>query len=101
MHPVLILREELVCLIILVYLAFVSRSYRMGTDGKQFNRLLSFAVLHVAMDVFTVYTVNHTDTVIPAVNYVSHLIFYLAAIFFANEILLYVISLFYAKEIKK
>ena len=97
----LILREELVCLIILVYLAFVSRSYRMGTDGKQFNRLMTFAVLHVAMDIFTVYTVNHTDSVIPAVNYAAHIIFYLAAIFFAREILLYAISLFYAREMKK
>ena len=34
MFPLLILREEIVCLVILVFLALISRTYRMGKDGR-------------------------------------------------------------------
>ena len=37
MYPILILREEIVCFIILVFLAFISRAYRMGRDGRIFG----------------------------------------------------------------
>ena len=66
MNLLLILREEIVCLIILIYLAFISRTYRMGKDGRLFNLILSFAIAHVILDGITVWTVNHTDTVSPA-----------------------------------
>ena len=98
MYPILILREELVCLVILIFLAIISRTYRMGKDGKLFHRLLICALIHVVMDVVTVWTVNHTDTVPRAVNDVAHVIFYLAAMMYAKEILIYIVHLFYPER---
>ena len=101
MYPVLILREELVCLIILIFLALISRTYRMGTDGKVFNRLLTCALVHVVMDAVTVWTVNHTDSVPGWLNYGAHVIFYLAAMLYAEQILIYVVRLFYPDRERK
>ena len=95
MYPVLILREEVVCLLVLSFLAIVSRSYRMGADGKLFHRLLTYAFTHVSMDIVTVLMVNHTESVPYIINYICHLIFYLSAILFSYEILMYVIHLYY------
>ena len=95
MYPILILREEFVCLVILVFLAFISRTYRMGTDGKIFNRLLICALIHVFMDGVTVWTVNHMQTVPEWVNYAAHVVFYLSAIFYSNEIFVYVTNMFH------
>ena len=100
MYPILILREEIVCFIILVFLAFISRAYRMGRDGRIFNRMLTFAMMHVIFDIYTVWTVNHTDT-LPVINDIAHVIFYLSAILFANEFLVYTINLFYPEKTKK
>ena len=63
MNPILILREEIVCLIILIYLAYISRTFRMGKDGKIFNKIMSFAMAHVILDGFTVWSVNHMEQV--------------------------------------
>ena len=101
MYPILILREELVCLVILVFLAFISRTYRMGTDGKIFNRLLLCALVHVFMDGVTVWTVNHMQTVPAWVNYGAHVVFYLSAILYANEIFVYVTNLFHPEATVK
>ena len=98
MYPILILREELVCLVILVFLAIISRTYRMGKDGKLFHRLLICALIHVVMDIVTVSTVNHTDSVPNAVNDFAHIVFYLAAILYAKEILIYTVHLFYPEQ---
>ena len=100
MYPILILREEIVCFIILIFLAFISRAYRMGRDGRIFNRMLTFAMMHVIFDIYTVWTVNHTDT-LPVINDIAHVIFYLSAILFANEFLVYTINLFYPEKTKK
>ena len=68
MNPILILRTEIVCLILLIYLLFVSKSFRMGKDGRLFNLIMTFAMVHVIMDGVTVWTVNHPDTIPPWVN---------------------------------
>lgn len=101
MYPLLILREELVCLIILIFLILVSRTYRKGRNGKLFNRLLISAAVHVVMDGVTVWTVNHTETVPHALNYSAHLVFFLAAALFAKEILIYSVRIFYPEQEKK
>jgi diguanylate cyclase (GGDEF)-like protein len=93
MNFVLVLRAELVCLIILLYLTLVSRSYRMGKDVKVFNQILFFSILHVVMDIVTVITVNHTDTVPLWLNNLAHCIFYLSAIMYAYEMCLYTLNL--------
>ena len=100
MNPILILRTEIVCLILLIYLLFVSKSFRMGKDGRLFNLIMTFAMVHVIMDGVTVWTVNHPDTIPPWVNDTAHIIFYISAMLFSAEILLYVANLCYPGKIR-
>ncbi len=93
MNFVLVLRAEIVCLIILLYLSQVSRTYRMGKDGLIFNQILLSAVVHVALDIVTVWTVNHLDTVPLFWNNLAHILFYLSAILYAYALCLYVLNL--------
>ncbi|MDO5444129.1 MAG: EAL domain-containing protein [Eubacteriales bacterium] len=101
MYPVLILREEFVCLIILSFLRFTAGSYHMGKDSKSFYRLLFFATLHVIFDIITVWTVNHVETVPPTVNYLCHIAFYMAAILYSREISIYVFNMSHPKHIRE
>ncbi len=93
MNPVLVLRAELVCLIILLYLTLISRTYRMGKDVRVFNQILLYSIIHVVMDLITVYTVNHTDTIPVFWNNLAHILFYLSAIMFSYEMCMYVLNL--------
>ena len=93
MSPLLILREEIVCLIILIFMAFVSRTFRMGKEGRIFNLILTFAMAHVILDGFMVWSVNHLDAVPPAVNDAAHIAFYLSAILFSTEIIIYILNM--------
>lgn len=95
MYPVLILREELVCFLVLLFLYFMSRAYFTGKDSKPFTRLVMFAVLHVVFDFITIITVNNTDVVPLAVNNVCHVIFYIAAILYTNELFYYIVKTCY------
>ena len=101
MNFVLILRAEIVCLIILLYLTQVSRTYRMGKDAGIFRQILLFSVLHVVMDIVTVWTVNHTDTVPVFWNNLAHIIFYLSAILYACVMCLYTVSLSRPKRLHR
>ena len=92
MNLVLVLRAEIVCLIILLYLTFVSRTYRMGKDVRIFNQILFFSIIHVIMDAVTVYTVNSENTPL-WLNNLAHIIFYLSAIMYSYEMCLYTLKL--------
>ena len=89
---VLVLRAEFVCLIILLYLTLVSRAYRMGKDVRIFNQILFFSIIHVVMDLVTVYTVN-TAAVPDWLNGLAHIIFYLSAIMYSYEMCIYTLNL--------
>ncbi len=91
MNLVLVLRAELVCLIILLYLTFVSRTYRMGKDVRVFNQILFFSIIHVVMDMVTVYTVNNLGDNL--LNKICHIIFYLSAIMYSYEMCIYTLNL--------
>ena len=93
MSFVLVLRAEIVCLLILIYLTLVSKSYRMGKDVLVFNRILFFSILHVVMDMVTVYTVNQPHTVPIWTNNLAHIFFYLSAILYSYEMCLYTLNL--------
>ena len=97
---ILILRTEIVCLILLIYLFFVSRSFRMGKEGRIFNLIMTFAMIHVVMDGVTVWTVNHPETVPGWLNDTAHLVFYTSAMLFSAEILTYIVNLCYPKGTK-
>lgn len=101
MYPVLILRSELVCLVILVFLYFTSRSYNVDRESRSFLRILYFSIVHVIFDIVTVITVNNTGTVPPWLNWLCHIIFYLSAILFSNEIVNYVVAIVYPRKARK
>ena len=98
MNYILILRAEIVCLIILIYLTLVSRTYRMGKDAGIFRQILLFAILHVVMDIVTIWTVNHTETVPLFWNNLAHIVFYLSAILFSYAICMYTMNLSRAQQ---
>ena len=99
MNPILVLRAELVCLIILLYLIFVSRTYRMGKDVRIFNQILFFSIIHVVMDMVTVYTVNNLGDVF--LNKIAHYVFYLSAILYSYEMCVYTLNLSRPKQMDR
>ena len=101
MNMVLVLRAEIVCLIILIYLAFISHTYRMGKDGRIFNRILILAVTHVVLDIITVWTVNHTETVSISINNLAHILFFLSAILYSYEVCFYVLNMVRPKQMDR
>lgn len=101
MYPLLIVREEIVCLIILIFLWINGRFYKMGKDHGSFQRMLVYAIGHVVFDIVTVLTVNNLDKVPEWFNFAAHVIFYLFAILFSQEFFCYVIALSYEKRIQK
>lgn len=101
MYPLLIVREEIVCLILLIFLGINGRFYQMGKDHGSFQRILIYAIGHVIFDIVTVLTVNSLDKVPLQLNFAAHVVFYLFAILFAQEFLCYVIALIYEKRVQK
>ncbi len=101
MFPLLIVREEIVCLILLIFLWINGRFYKMGKDHGSFQRMLVYAIGHVVMDIVTVLTVNNLDAAPEWFNYAAHVVFYLFAILFSQEFFCYVIALSYERHIQK
>jgi len=101
MYPVLILRSEFVCLVILIFLFFMSRNYNIDKESKSFSRILCFAMLHVVFDIITVITVNNMETIPNWINWFCHVVFYVTAMLFSNEIAMYAVALCYPKKVKK
>lgn len=101
MNYILILRAEIVCLIIMVYLTLVSRTYRMGKDAGIFRQILFYGILHVVMDIVTVWTVNHTETVPLFWNNAAHIVFYLSAILYSYAICMYTTSMIRASRMNR
>ena len=67
------------CLVILCYVAFVYlrevRLYRQKLKKTYFGELLMLAIVSLVLDMATVYTVNHLETVPSWVNAVLHALF--------------------------
>lgn len=94
----LIVRAEIVCLIILIYLLLNGRIYQNGEEKKSFSRLSLFALCHVVFDIITVITVNHLETTPYFINWIAHVIFYLSAILFSYEFFIYTAEICVKKE---
>ncbi len=101
MYPLLIVREEIVCLCILLFLWINGQFYKMGKDHGSFQRMLVYAIGHVVFDIVTVLTVNKLDAVPSWFNFTAHVVFYLFAILFSQEFLCYVIALSYEKRVQR
>ena len=90
MNILLIIREEIVCLIILSFLFFYSHIYSKG-EQKRFIRACAYVIGHVIFDLITVITVN--SNVHPTINWICHIIFYYFALLFCYELFKYCLSL--------
>ena len=97
MYPVLILREEAVCLAILIFLGFTARTYLMGKDSRSFRLIITFAFIHIIFDIITALTVNNLETVPLWLNDACHIIFYMSAILFSCCIFVYTVKVCYPK----
>ena len=78
----LVLREEIVCIIILAFLIFYYSINKVKDKEKPFLLVVSFALLHVIFDMATVITVNRLDVVPYVVNELLHVGFYITGILF-------------------
>ena len=85
MNPLLILREEIVCLVILLFLLVNALAYQTGRDSGSFLRLALCAVGHVACEILVVLAMNPPGRVGAGANRLFHAFFYLFAVLFAYE----------------
>lgn len=97
MNYILIIREEIICLLVILFLALYHAYYQYKEDGRIdgnfFLKISFWGLLHVVLDIVTVYTVNHRELISPTYNKVLHIIFYITGMLFIAEFLGYVIKL--------
>lgn len=98
MSLILILREEAVCIVILLFLLFALFAYNMGRDKQRFLRLTLTALGHCIFDVITVITVNTYRDTSSVFNDALHIAFYMFALLFSCEMLGYVASRCFSKK---
>ncbi len=91
MNPILILREEIVSLVILLYFWCYSTWFSKGIDMRKYSLLCFVAIVHVLMDIVTVITVN-SENVPFALNTFLHLIFYYSAVLYCIIFLSYTLT---------
>ena len=72
MNPLLILREEIVCLVILLFLLVNALAYQTGRDSGSFLRLALCAVGHVACEILVVLAMNPPGRVGAGANRLFH-----------------------------
>lgn len=101
MYPILILRAEALCLVLLGFLFFTSRTYNIDNNTKAFKRLSIYATIHVCFDIITVLTVNNQVVVPTLLNDICHIIFYLSAMLYSVEVAVYAISMCHPAKVKK
>lgn len=100
MNIVLILREEVVCLVLLVFMFVYSMMISKSINMNRFKRICIIAMAHVLLDLVTVCTVNTKDFPY-MVNLLLHIIFYMTAILYTMEILRYALDMCVEKKVKK
>ena len=96
MDFVLVLREEAVCLVMLLFLLYTWKLYNMGKDKKRFLRLTLTALFHCAMDAVTVWTANRFTG--SPVNDILHQMYNLSELLFCCEVVSYVAALCYCEK---
>lgn len=91
MNPLLILRCEIVCAVIMIFFFVYSFIYSQ-TRGKHFQNICLIGFIHLVFDGITVYTVNNTETIDPAINFLLHFFMYGFAAWFSCEIFCYLVN---------
>ena len=100
----LILREELICLIILIFLSFYYSNNKIKEKGQPFGRIINYSVLYVFFDMITVITVNNQEIVHESINNLAHYIFYLLGVLVGFSYYIYavkMVSLYESERILK
>lgn len=91
MNPLIILRCEIVCAVIMFFFYIYSIIYSKKR-GKHFQNVCIIGFLHLLFDGITVYTVNNPDTVPEQVNFILHFFMYGFAAWFTCEIFCYMLN---------
>lgn len=115
-YPLLVLRCEIVCAVIMIFLIINSSLYRISNANRSSDKIFWFALGHVIFDIITVITVNsnkissrinlleiltegvsysHADIL----NWFCHIAFYIFALLFLFEFFCYIINLCFSKRI--
>ena len=71
----LIVREEVVCMVVLIFLISYKHFYHDKKVEDDFMKIALLALAHVVFDMITVITVNKIDDVPPMINKVLHMIY--------------------------
>ncbi|MBQ8825485.1 MAG: GGDEF domain-containing protein [Oscillospiraceae bacterium] len=90
---VLIVREEIICILVLVFLICYKAFYREKGSDNTFLKVASFGLGHVIFDLITVIAVNNLDIVPYMVNKILHILFYYFGMLFIMEFYNYVVKL--------
>ena len=93
----MIVREEIVCLFVLLFLAVYYAYYRrlgeQKLDENYYIKLSCAGIVHVIFDMITVYTVNNREYVPDMFNKIAHIVFFASGVFFVETFMTYVIKL--------
>ena len=88
----LMLREELICLLILIFILGYYVMNKVNDKNNVFLRLLCYALTHVLFDMITFITVNSRDVVPSALNWLLHNLFFVSGILFIYESYNYILE---------
>ena len=97
-HPMLMIRAEIFCLILLMFIYIVSKRYKKAFKSSSFSILLSSAIIHIIFNIAAstvVFFTNFEDTssVSYIVTIVIYVLFYLSVAVFSSEYLRYTLLL--------
>lgn len=97
----LIVREEVVCMVVFIFLISYKHFYHDKKVEDDFMKIALLALAHVVFDMITVITVNKIDDVPPMINKVLHMIYYYFSLLFIMEFYNYVVKLTVAHSLVK
>lgn len=89
----LVLREEIICIIILTFIIFYYLINKVQDKEDYFLKISALALAHLVFDALTVFSVNNLDTVPEVVNRTLHICFYFAGILFIKYFYEYVLHI--------
>ena len=89
----LILREEIICAIILIFLIFYYLINKVKDKDMLFLKISLLALVHIFFDAITVITVNNRDAVSDTINRLLHIGFYITGLLFSIWFYNYIIQL--------
>ena len=90
---ILIIREEIICILVLIFLICYKLIYKGKSGDNSFIKVALYALGHVVFDLITVITVNNMDPVPYMANKVLHILYYYFSMLFTVAFYNYVVKL--------